>query len=464
VGYLIPRVNRQGRTRYTAMYRDLRGQPRSAGTYASKKDADRAWQRAEARSAEGRATDLHRGRQRFGRYVEETWLPNHVMELTTREVYTYQIHKHVLPWFGEMRMIDILPSHVREWVAHLQTNGVKPKTLANMKNVLSAIFTTAFNDQIIFMHPCKGVRTPTVPTKPLTIITPEQFDVLYSKLPTADAQLLAETDIETGQRWGELTELRVIDFDIATQVFTISRAVVQVDPKFHPEGKRFFVKEYPKDKEWRRVRVSQKLATKIEAHIATEGLGDHDLLFAHRSDIPVEEPRLRMVPCPDELGLTEPNSKGRRYKHGTLSGYNAGACRCRYCTDAVAIYRAARRANGKDEPRQPRMRVVDSDGHIPRDWFRAHVWKPACEAAQLKFRVRMHDLRHAHASWLLAGGADLQVVKERLGHAKLATTEKYLHTLPDADNSAIDAFAAIRYRTRPNQRAAAPSHPAGSAR
>jgi hypothetical protein len=38
------------------------------------------------------------------------------------------------------------------------------------------------------------------------------------------------------------------------------------------------------------------------------------------------------------------------------------------------------------------------------------------------------------------------VVKERLGHAKLATTEKYLHTLPDADESAVDALAAIRFR------------------
>jgi site-specific recombinase XerD len=58
----------------------------------------------------------------------------------------------------------------------------------------------------------------------------------------------------------------------------------------------------------------------------------------------------------------------------------------------------------------------------------------------------MRDLRHAHASWLLAGGADIQIVKERLGHATIATTERYLHTLPDADETALDALSAIRNR------------------
>jgi site-specific recombinase XerD len=58
----------------------------------------------------------------------------------------------------------------------------------------------------------------------------------------------------------------------------------------------------------------------------------------------------------------------------------------------------------------------------------------------------MHGLRHAHASWLLAGGADLQVVKERLGHGSIATTEKYLHTLPNADETAIAALARMRRR------------------
>jgi hypothetical protein len=85
---------------------------------------------------------------------------------------------------------------------------------------------------------------------------------------------------------------------------------------------------------------------------------------------------------------------------------------------------------GNSRPR--RSRVPDADEHIGRNWFRRSVWNPACAAAELSARPRVHDLRHAHASWLLAGGADLQVVKERLGHASIVTTQKYLHTLSGA--------------------------------
>ena len=133
--------------------------------------------------------------------------------------------------------------------------------------------------------------------------------------------------MESGLRWGELTELRVSDLDRGTRIVTVSRTVVQVDPKFHPDGERFLVKHYPKDKEYRRVKLSQQLAGKIAAHINAHELGDDDLLFAMR---PQELPtaRLRVLPDPAALGFTEPNAAGRRYRHGTLSGYNAGKCRC----------------------------------------------------------------------------------------------------------------------------------------
>lgn len=449
MGYSFSRVNKKGGTRWTACYQDLKGRVRSAGTFASQRQADKAWQRAEAKITEGRAGDPARGRMLFERYVEDTWLPNHEMEPSTRQSYTYSLYKHIMPEFGQMRMIDILPEHVRVWITALKNNGVTPVTIRYNKIVLSAIFTTAFNDQVTFLHPCKGVKTPPVVRKPIVIITPEQFDVVYQTLPDSEAQLLVETDIESGLRWGELTELRIKDLDFRTGILTVSRAVIEVNPKFHPEGKRFWVKDYPKDKEYRRFKLSSQIINKLKAHRDAKHLRPNDLLFSLR-DQETSKPALRVVPHPDQLGLTELNDKGRRYPHGTLTAYGAGGCRCVHCRAACAIYRATRRAQGKDNPRAPRIRQTDTDGHICNDWFRRQVWYPAVKAAGLEGGVRIHDLRHAHASWLLAGGADLQVVKERLGHASIATTERYLHTLPGADETALDALSAIRNRTSVN--------------
>ncbi|HEY0688982.1 MAG TPA: tyrosine-type recombinase/integrase [Kribbella sp.] len=101
---------------------------------------------------------------------------------------------------------------------------------------------------------------------------------------------------------------------------------------------------------------------------------------------------------------------------------------------------------GFRHPQRPGRRL-DTDGHIPRDWFRKQVWDPAVRAAGIGRRVRVRDLRHAHASWVLAGGADLQIVRERLGHAGLRATERYLHTLPDADDTALSALARTRAGT-----------------
>jgi len=69
----------------------------------------------------------------------------------------------------------------------------------------------------------------------------------------------------------------------------------------------------------------------------------------------------------------------------------------------TALVETQQSAAGEDHPRTPR--TIDTDGHISRSWFRKAIWLPALETAQLGFHVTPHGLRHAHASWLLAGGA-----------------------------------------------------------
>ena len=87
--------------------------------------------------------------------------------------------------------------------------------------------------------------------------------------------------------------------------------------------------------------------------------------------------------------------------------------------------------------------ATQSGTPISRNTFRTRIWLPAVKASGIEFNVRVHDLRHAHASWLLAGGADLKGVMDRMGHAQIQTTQRYLHTLPDTDQKNLDALSRI---------------------
>ena len=388
MGSIRERVDKDGKTRYVARYRDLRGRQRSAGTFPTMRQADKAWQRAEARVESGKLGDLRRGRQTFAHYVHETWLPGHQIEASTRERYTYMISKHLLPQFGAMRMIDILPEHVRAWIATQKACGLSAATIAGNKTILSAIFTTALHDQVVFLHPCVGAKTPTVACKPRIIVTPAQYDTIHHSLPGPVSQLMVETAIESGLRWGELTELRTHDLDTVTRILTVARAVTETTAPTN--GDRFSVKDYPKDKEYRRLNLSPALCAALADHI-TENLSPGQLLFpfplleTDGAQRPLDTTAIEQPAQP--TGRTAPNWHGRTYPHGTLTAYTLGRCRCPHCKTAFATYRAQRRAAGKDNPRGTRIIHTDTDGHLPRTWFRHHIWNPATAAAHLAHTV-----------------------------------------------------------------------------
>ncbi|MGZ4607528.1 MAG: tyrosine-type recombinase/integrase [Blastococcus sp.] len=57
--------------------------------------------------------------------------------------------------------------------------------------------------------------------------------------------------------------------------------------------------------------------------------------------------------------------------------------------------------------------------------------------------IRLHDLRHTHAT-LLAAGEPVKVVSERIGHANATITLiVYQHVYPGMGRQAADRFAAL---------------------
>lgn len=92
--------------------------------------------------------------------------------------------------------------------------------------------------------------------------------------------------------------------------------------------------------------------------------------------------------------------------------------------------------------------------------WRTNVWTPALAKAKtpapgqadkptLTKPVRIHDLRHTAASWLLAAGVPLIVVSQHLGHEDTSVTSKiYGHLDRTAGKAAADAMGQIFNRRR----------------
>jgi integrase len=65
-------------------------------------------------------------------------------------------------------------------------------------------------------------------------------------------------------------------------------------------------------------------------------------------------------------------------------------------------------------------------------------------------RIRLHDLRHTHATLALAAGVHPKVVSERLGHATVAfTLDVYSHAVPALQEEAADRIAALIFKPTP---------------
>ena len=84
--------------------------------------------------------------------------------------------------------------------------------------------------------------------------------------------------------------------------------------------------------------------------------------------------------------------------------------------------------------------VFSADGRmLDIDGWRKNTWNPAVTAAGIG-HVRIHDLRHTYASWLLQAGVSLADVGKLLGHKSWTTTMRYAHLAESPQQHVLSAL------------------------
>jgi integrase len=159
----------------------------------------------------------------------------------------------------------------------------------------------------------------------------------------------------------------------------------------------------------------------------------------------------RFAPCVGAaqlsiVGSTEQTKAGVREK-----GTKSGRARTVALTTLAADELRRHKARQAEELLRLGVRQTDdmfvvaqADGHPLKPNSLTHEFVRFIAGTALP-RVRFHDLRHSHATHLLASGVHPKIVQERLGHATVAITlDLYSHVLPgmqaDAASRVDDAL------------------------
>jgi integrase len=302
--------------------------------------------------------------------------------------------------------------YLDEWFT-LQRTRVEPTTWHNYGTMVG-----------LYVRPALGDR-------PLAELTTRELDLHYVRLLEGGGRngrrlarrTVAYTHSILRKALGDAVLAGLLEENPCTQA-----AVPRVDPRFDdaPQKLRtwdaeqvgFFLRN-PRDRElhdlWR-----VALGT---------GMRRGELLGLRWEDVDLAVPRLQVA-----AALTSAGGQLR------LKGTKTRRARTLHLDDdtAAVVARQPRR-----EPAPYPLVFTRPDG---RPWRPEEVtdrWRSQWPGLELPY-IRLHDLRHTHATLLLHAGVPIKVVSERLGHSKVGMTlDVYAHVLPTMDREAAAVIGTL---------------------
>jgi integrase len=140
---------------------------------------------------------------------------------TTIRGYTQKYMTHILPNFGNIRLVDFTASSYHDWAKHQSMSG---KSMNEIRNILSQIFKEAFINEVINLKPMKRTRPAKIIQKEPEPFTEVEIDKILDTLESPYREYF-NIAFYTGMRTGELIALRWEDIDINRNKIHVRKSI-----------------------------------------------------------------------------------------------------------------------------------------------------------------------------------------------------------------------------------------------
>jgi integrase len=273
--------------------------------------------------------------------------------------------------------------------------------------------------------------------------------VSMSKLGTVHVeQCYAEMESRNATAWTRKMAATVLNCALR---HAVRRKLIAFNPavdvvKARPDDKEMEYLTEPQGRQFLHAASGNRLHALFAVAIGS-GMRQGELLGLHWPDVDFEKGTVSVRRSLAQVGghfiLKEPKSKSSRR---TIS-------LPRFAVDALHEHRKAMLAEGQDV-RMGAVFVTRTGQFIGKSNLIRQVFKPILTKANKRAgedadklgaaslpEIRFHDLRHTHATNLLAQGHSIKAVSQRLGHASIELTLRvYAHVLPTDDGKLAESL------------------------
>ena len=164
------------------------------------------------------------------------WLDNFVaMRVKPSTMQAYQSHfkNQILPYLGEVKVQELIPAMLDEWIRKLTQTGLSRGTLTNTHTLIySALKYAVYPAQLIQSNPAACIEVPKNAPKNIVkrhIITPEQFSSLLEKYPFGTPLYIPLLLLyHTGARISEILGLSWQDIDFTSKQINLHRQIIYI--------------------------------------------------------------------------------------------------------------------------------------------------------------------------------------------------------------------------------------------